>query len=400
MLFLPYRAKNPPERVPWVTWGLILLNTLIFALTCDAFLTVRKEIVEQFAVTHNQLTFGRMLTAIFLHGNLLHVAGNMLFLWIFGSSVEGRVGHGKYLLLYLVSGYAGGFLQDVITGLLSPDTPSLGASGAVMGMAGAYLYLFPHSTICILFSWGYWTRWDIGTIHWPAWGVIALYLGLDVLNGLAFLGADGVAHFAHIGGAVAGFLGVLAMRAPRDSNEYSEAQEMRDDFGNDYDALPLAHLETLIEGPASRPEMALAYVRKAARDYAHDPARMAGTVGILQRYAVPLSEKADPVLLTQALLSIPETAGPLPGMLLLRLSAVLERTGNFGLAIPLLQRLYRQDTTNPDAELALLRLARISEGHPDKTQAIAQYREILRLYPNGRRSLEVRDALLRLGVRP
>src|SRR5438445_129546 len=123
-MFLPYRSKNPPESFPYVTVGLIVINTIVFALTSEAFLVIRPEMLERFAVSHNTLSPLRILTAMFLHGDIMHLAGNMLFLWIFGAAVEGRLRGPKFIVLYLLCGLAGDVFHELIFGLKSPDTPS------------------------------------------------------------------------------------------------------------------------------------------------------------------------------------------------------------------------------------------------------------------------------------
>ncbi len=149
MIFLPYRAKNPPERFPYATLGLMITNTLIFAATSKYFLVVRESVVHQYAVSHETFSFPRLLSAMFLHGDLFHLASNMLFLWIFGASVEGRIKPFKFLGLYFLAGLGGGVLHEVMVGILAPKQFGLGASGAIMGVAGAYLYMFPYRSYAV-----------------------------------------------------------------------------------------------------------------------------------------------------------------------------------------------------------------------------------------------------------
>ena len=132
---IPYRAKNPPESFPYATLGLILLNTLIFAITSEYFLVIRDEVTKAWAVSHDTLNPLRLITAMFLHGSIIHLGGNMLFLWIFGAAAEGRLGTIKYLLIYFIAGITGGLLHDGVVGYLHPTQFGLGASGAIMGIA-------------------------------------------------------------------------------------------------------------------------------------------------------------------------------------------------------------------------------------------------------------------------
>src|SRR5512135_1416160 len=113
-MFIPVRTKNPPERPPVVTIGLIALNVLIYAFTSDGF-EVRDEVVSQFALTHANAGPLTLFSSMFLHGGAMHILGNMWFLWILGAAVEGRLGHLKYLALYLLSGLTGDGLHLLMT---------------------------------------------------------------------------------------------------------------------------------------------------------------------------------------------------------------------------------------------------------------------------------------------
>ena len=140
-MLLPYRTKNPPEHFPFVTVTLIVLNVVIYLATSTdhAFFRVNDSALENFAVSHNNLGLFRLTSAMFLHANIEHILGNMLFLWLFGAAAEGRLRPLKFITLYLIAGWTGGLLSDFMQGLSNPDVPSLGASGAIMGLAGAYL---------------------------------------------------------------------------------------------------------------------------------------------------------------------------------------------------------------------------------------------------------------------
>jgi membrane associated rhomboid family serine protease len=145
-----------------------------------------------------------LLTSMFMHAGWLHLGGNMLFLWIFGDNVEHRIGHALFLVFYLVVGLVASFAQI----LLRSDSviPTLGASGAISGVLGAYLVLFPaNRVLVILFRFPIWV---------PAIVVIGLWIVFQVLSGLATLSNEGggVAYMAHIGGFAAGVVGGLLIR--------------------------------------------------------------------------------------------------------------------------------------------------------------------------------------------
>ncbi len=208
-----------------VTLGLIIINVLVFLLelsgNTDAF-------VAQYALTPALVNFSDpqtllpFLTSQFLHGGWLHIIGNMTFLWVFGDNVEHRFGW-WYLPFYLSAGVAGGLAQY----LLSPHSviPSLGASGAIAGVLGAYLLLFPRNKIkTLVIFFGFITIIDISApIMLGYWFVLQLFSGVTSVAGRVLTSADtgGVAYFAHIGGFAFGWL--VAHLLPRNQPEVTPA---------------------------------------------------------------------------------------------------------------------------------------------------------------------------------
>lgn len=159
-------------------------------------------------LTPNLHTLATLFTSQFIHGGWLHVASNMLFLYIFGDNVEDTLGRGRYLLLYLLSGAAGAVAQAVLSG--ESVVPLVGASGAIAGVLGAYLVLFPGaqvSTIIPLFLF-------FTVIRVPAVVVILLWFGAQLLSGVASITAaaqGGIGYWAHVGGFAAGIVLLLLM---------------------------------------------------------------------------------------------------------------------------------------------------------------------------------------------
>lgn len=167
-----------------------------------------------------QPVFLTLFTAMFMHGGLLHIAGNMLYLWIFGDNVEDNMGHLKYLMFYLVCGVAAGAAHILFNA--SSRTPSLGASGAIAGVLAAYLVLFPHARVrTLIFFFGFITFTRVSAVL-----LIGLWFVLQLFQGLADLGnptaeGGGVAVWAHVGGFAAGFLLVFLFRGPRRPYAYT-----------------------------------------------------------------------------------------------------------------------------------------------------------------------------------
>jgi membrane associated rhomboid family serine protease len=156
-----------------------------------------------------------VLTSMFLHGGLMHVAGNMLYLWIFGDNVEDRMGHGRYLVFYLLCGIAAALAQTISV----PDSviPMVGASGAIAGVMGAYFVLYPRSRIVTLIPIFFFFR----IVEVPAIFFLGIWFLMQFISGVSTIGstgagglAGGIAVWAHVAGFVAGVSGVIVFRRP------------------------------------------------------------------------------------------------------------------------------------------------------------------------------------------
>jgi len=222
---IPLRDTIPSRRVPWIMRGLFILNLAAFLLELRQGAAL-EAFVHRFAVVPIQWRVAApsdvldwpgllltLFTSQFLHAGALHLGANMLYLWIFADNVEDRLGHGRFLLLYLGSGAAAAVTQLLITP--NSSLPMVGASGAIAGVLGAYLLLFPAARIVTLVPLG--VFWD--TVEIPAFIFLGLWFLLQWLNGITTIGqvADlgGVAFWAHIGGFVGGMVGVVLLRPLR-----------------------------------------------------------------------------------------------------------------------------------------------------------------------------------------
>jgi membrane associated rhomboid family serine protease len=222
---IPIRDTIPSRRVAWVTRVILLLNIAAFALelregpALETFLYRFGVVPTHWIVSSSSdfldwpQLFLALLTSQFLHGGMLHLASNMLYLWIFADNVEDRLGHARFLLLYLGSGVVAAVSQI----LIAPRSaiPMVGASGAIAGLLGAYLLMFPSARIVTLVPLGYFLQ----TIEVPAFLFLGFWFLLQWVQGLTTIGqvADvgGVAFWAHIGGFVSGMFGVATMRPRR-----------------------------------------------------------------------------------------------------------------------------------------------------------------------------------------
>ena len=201
---IPLRALLQRNSVPAVTLGLIIINTFCFLFEMSQPLYLRNAFIEHYALVPDNLHLSSFITSMFLHGGWLHLIGNMWFLWVFGSHIEDAMGAGRFLVFYLISGVASAAVQ-VATNLGSP-IPTIGASGAIAGVMGAFLILYPRvRVVCLIFLFVFVTTYDI-----PAAFVLIYWFALQLLSGLGSLSsvsqAQGIAWFAHVGGFLAGIV--------------------------------------------------------------------------------------------------------------------------------------------------------------------------------------------------
>jgi membrane associated rhomboid family serine protease len=224
----PYKDENPTERPAVITVAIIIANVLAFILlqgagsegqlarsVCDLGLIPGQILQTAKPGSGVELAPGlvclvdpvpkywTVLTSMFMHGGWFHLIGNMLFLWVFGNNIEDAMGHGKFLIFYLLCGTAAAAAQTFV----SPHSlvPMVGASGAISGVLGAYLLLYPKVRVHTLIILPIY----ITTVAIPAWVMLGYWILLQVLSGLVRLTElekGGVAFFAHVGGFVAGFL--------------------------------------------------------------------------------------------------------------------------------------------------------------------------------------------------
>lgn len=223
---LPIKDDIPTSRRPIVTIALIVINCLVYlyemSLGQQGFtmftykwglipveLTTGVELTPELATSSATNIF----TSMFMHGGLLHLGGNMLYLWIFGNNIEDRLGRVKFILFYLASGVVA--TSTFVLTNTSGEVPLVGASGAIAGVLGAYLVSYPHARVTTVIFILYFIR----IAHIPALFVLGFWFVLQILNGLPALGSSGggVAWFAHIGGFIFGLLvfKLFVRRAPR-----------------------------------------------------------------------------------------------------------------------------------------------------------------------------------------
>jgi membrane associated rhomboid family serine protease len=209
---IPLRDVIPSRTTPYVTFLLIGLNTLVFMYQF-ALGEAIEEFILYFGLIPAAFSWVAVLTSMFLHGGLLHFGGNMLYLWIFGDNVEDRMGHGRFLVFYLLCGTAAAMAQTIV----NPDSvvPMVGASGAIAGVMGAYFVLYPRSRIVTLLPLFFFFQ----IVEVPAIFFLGFWFLLQLLSGVGSMATatgseGGIAFWAHAAGFLAGLSGVLVFRRP------------------------------------------------------------------------------------------------------------------------------------------------------------------------------------------
>ena len=377
-MIFPYRQKNPPESLPIGTCVLIFFNVLVFFLTTQG-LSITEEVVNQYAYRPSQPTVMRMFASMFLHGDLLHLLGNMWFLYLFGFSVEGRLRTWRFLPLYFLAGIVASLMQVVATGA---DIPQIGASGAVMGALGAALWMFPFAKMQIF----YWFGWFfVGTWEWHLFWLGLYYVGLDLFMGYALQpfgeSSGGTAHWAHVGGALAGGVLAIVMFGKRDSRSVSESKEHIADSG-DLIRLDRSELMDLARVQPDNWRLATPWLYREA-----EFGRVSAAChSFFLRHFEEAVSREDVQLLARAVhmaLVVDRAATPLTPAMAIRVGLQSERQGNAQGAVALLDEARRMATaTDSDKEAATFRLAQIREmwlGDPVGSHAL--YSEFVTRWP-------------------
>ena len=214
---LPIGDDDSDRRIaPMINYLLIAVNIIVFVflqgMGADekftyAFSTVPAEILSGKDIASGPLeptpipVYLTLITSMFMHGGWAHIAGNMLFLWVFGDNIENRIGHLRYLIFYLICGIIASLTHVFVSGSGSSSLiPSLGASGAISGVLGGYLLLFPSRRVRVFMGRG------ISTV--PAFVALGIWIVFQVISGIGMLGGNetGIAYGAHIGGFIAGLV--------------------------------------------------------------------------------------------------------------------------------------------------------------------------------------------------
>jgi membrane associated rhomboid family serine protease len=209
---IPLRSSERTYSTATVTLSIIAVNVLVFFYELSLPHYSLNRFITNYGIVPDRLHWTSLVASMFIHGGFLHIAGNMWFLWIFGRGIEDLIGHARFLVFYLVSGLAAAFIHIIVNA--NSPVPTVGASGAIAGVMGAYLIKFPRARIVTLVP----IFIFITTLDIPAgflllyWFVIQFFSGFGSISEMQPSGGD-VAWFAHIGGFLAGMGLIMLMPA-------------------------------------------------------------------------------------------------------------------------------------------------------------------------------------------
>jgi rhomboid family protein len=208
---IPLRDVIPSRTTPYITVTIIVLNALAWLFEVSLPPDVLNQFLTVYGVVPRYLSAPTLITSMFLHGSWMHVIGNMWYLWIFGDNVEDRLGHGRFIVFYLMCGIAAALGQVAMDPLST--LPTIGASGAIAGVMGAYFVLYPQSRVLTLIPWIF-----LQVVELPAivllgfWFLMQLFSAGTIAVTASSHGSGGVAFAAHVAGFVVGVVGVFIFR--------------------------------------------------------------------------------------------------------------------------------------------------------------------------------------------
>ena len=430
MPLVPFRAKNTPERFPAATVALAALCVAAYLLTANfnrsvydfnaPFLTLRPGAANALAASWDAIGHQpwRLITYLFLHDDPIHLVGNLLMLGVFAPAVEGRLGAARFAALFLAAGAVSGAFQALAAGVIAPAQFVVGASGAIMGLAGAYLYCFPFAAISVAatFMW----RFDFANPNPLAWvrpvcfdvaakWVVAAFFVFDLAAALWTGGAGGVANFAHVAGLLTGLGTVALLKTPRDTRRTSDARKLQAEGAN-LSALSAAELSALLVREPQNETFITAYGSRLLDDTTPDTdTRLADA---LARYGAVLAETLPAERMATALIAAMNTGAaaqspPIPPAPVFRVGAHLEKAATpdaLRVSAQLYRTLFKQEKTTPDAAMALLKYAQATERlvrenlSENATEPILMYQTLLRRFAASPQAFAAREGLARLGA--
>jgi membrane associated rhomboid family serine protease len=382
-MLIPYKVKNPPRRFPVVTAILIAANFVVFFLTSDGCVVIRNQVLDSYVRSWGENQLLTLFAGMFLHADIVHILGNMLFLCVFGPAVEDRLGKGVYLLLYFLAGFAGDVAQGAL-GAGGGSVPTLGASGCIMGLLGAYWWIYSWSRVCCI------AMLFVCVIRFEAaaiW-VVSGFVALDVIRGLAGrqIGASGgVANFAHVGGAVLGAFLVWSLGIKRDTSDVSQVKAVQSDTKH-FGYLDFDEMKKLVAASPDDHELTREYARKAFLE--QDDEHMKHAMEIDPRLCVT----DFPLAVAEYLRNGAATPIGLMPSDLQYLGRECERLDKPQTALAIYDTIVSTYPDSPDAEMALYRSAAVFwRAQGDRVRANQKLDALRTIFPSSHLTFDAED---------
>jgi membrane associated rhomboid family serine protease len=384
-MFFPYSTDRDLERVPWATISLIAVNVLCLLCWLDP------ALLERLILNPEAFGIWQLLTSMFMHGGIMHLAGNMVFLWVFGSHVEDTIGIPKYLLLYFSAGLGAEALQSAADlGFLHALRPSLGASGAIMGLVALFCTRFRKVNV----NFWYLIYFRAGTFAVRAMWVAIFYMVLNVGEGVLFgvMGVGGgVAFFAHIGGFLTGLAWSYGLRLPEAAMAEEQTEAARTLAAAGAYETAAASLETALERTPNDPEL-----HRQAAQYLGAREKTRGRAAEHWDAALRLwlrEGKVEEALTTWERLQGTYQPAQFSPATLMALGRALESGGWIGQAAAVYQGIVQGHPQRTEAPAAALRLARLAAaaGRPDTARQWCEY--LCKRWPECYEALEAGERL-------
>lgn len=386
--FLPYATERPRRRVPFITYALLAANIGVFLLLELPYWMDGNVGIRPFGFVPGNPGLDALIRSMFSHGGILHLAGNMLYLWLFGSIVEDVLGPLPFIAFYFGGQLGATFLDVAMTKAFAPaglDLPRVGASGAIAGVLGLSAVCFSRVRVRVAYLFGFFLMWRVGTWRVPSWAFLGFWIGQQLVGALVATGyaantgtaAGGVAYWAHIGGFGAGLVGAYILALPARIKRHDlltgVKYSVEDDGSERY-----ADLHGIVRRAPEDAEAWLALARSAESygftDRAADAYEHATTLFLKQREPERAARAYQAILRHNPTFTLPSAAQ-------FDVAVGFARAGEYRESLAALKRLLDAHPASPEAEVAMLRAGEMAERIGESAEARQYYEELLRQHP-------------------
>lgn len=359
LMFVPYRIERKKTRAPWVTFAFILICTFAWSSTVDYWLVISSQTVRDWAFVWGPRATYTWLTSMFLHADVMHLLGNMWYLWLFGCFVEEAIGSVRFAVLYLAGGIVAALTQTVAMAAFAPDslsTPLVGASGAIAAVMGLFMVRFYRTRVRVFTGPFVLFGRRFGFLNPPAFVAIAVWFGFQLLFG--FTSTSSVAYWAHIGGLVLGMGVGLLTRAKSEADTEIIADEASEWARSGSYAVAAAKFEQLVERRPDDPEALLGEARALFGTFGADKEK--GAQDLKRAVEILVGARSpERVVLAWDEMHLDAADAPIDAKTLSTIASLAEARERHDLASEAYWRVVQEHGESREAERALFRLAHV-----------------------------------------